>query len=626
MSSIAQAFRNLAISAEDASDHESIYEVSYEYLSKVKNYDDVKSFHNCMVSLINMDKYQQAHKLVQKVPEHIHSQFPVEKAYVYYKLGKSKLVAEVYQQRDQSDPLSDRALKHVYAQDCYRNGDNATALSLMHELIQSNSKIDSESDLGCNERAVLSQWKSMDASSRGQLSTESEPQNYDCLFNDSLILISENRLADALESLTRAESVCSSQNEHLPASDLLLELAPIKLSIAYIYQVQGRTDEARSLLAQLQDKDNADLMTQLISSNNYYALGPIGDTQLSMALRDLDYQAKISRLLQKLTKPQLHVLMKNKLLLQYHAHTLSKSALNLQNGAAGDLHRLYPGDYTILAYKVLHRLDITIADINDQATACAKKLYKHARSTSGEEKTATALLLVAANVVTRRFDQCVSVLEEIWEKDGLVPAVAGVLLSLLRSLSHHHNGVVPKAKEKESAFVDALVKKFVENGVSKCYQFAREVAFTLYQADNDSAGDIFLILHRENPNDELVAAALNGSSARLESIDKLRSTRDINELLDTSIASMIPPPPPKTPRKVAAAHVLKVHKSTRKPRFSAKREFVPASKFDAAELDEERWLPMRLRSYYKPTKKDKKKGGQQGAMEQPKDKKKRLKK
>lgn len=34
-------------------------------------------------------------------------------------------------------------------------------------------------------------------------------------------------------------------------------------------------------------------------------------------------------------------------------------------------------------------------------------------------------------------------------------------------------------------------------------------------------------------------------------------------------------------------------------------------------LDDERWLPLKLRSYYKPTKKDKKKtsGGHQGAVE-----------
>lgn len=57
----------------------------------------------------------------------------------------------------------------------------------------------------------------------------------------------------------------------------------------------------------------------------------------------------------------------------------------------------------------------------------------------------------------------------------------------------------------------------------------------------------------------------------------------------------------------------KITKKKKNPKFGPNKVL----KDEKLTLDEERWLPMKLRSYYKPTKKDKKKssGGQQGFTE-----------
>lgn len=631
MSSIAQAFKNLALSAEDASDHDSIYEVSYEYLSKVKNFNDVKSFHNCMVSLINMDKYQQAFKLVQKVPEDIHSQFPIEKAYVYYKLGRSDLLNDVYEQRDKSDLLADRALKHVFAQDCYRKGDSANALHLIHELITSNTEFDSNSDLGCNERAVLSQMRFMDKRQQSvPVSIESDNLNYDCLFNDALVKIAFNQLHDALQLLEKAQSICTIQNQDLEAADLLLELAPIKLTIAYAYQLQGRKDEAKALLDEFNGNETVDLMTKLITLNNYYSLETISEPNLSIALRDLDYQARTSKLQLKLTKPQLKILLKNKLLLQLHGNTISKTSKYLSNSFISEYQKLYPGDYTFYVYKVLNLLDISVTDINEgNAEQFARKLYQHSKNDLSEhEKLATILLLVTVNNILERYNQSIAVLEDHigTKSQALVPAFAGILLGLFEETSNNRSvseEAGTKIKSKQDGFIDTLVSHFKEHGVSKIYNFAREVAFKLYQRNDVRAEEVFSLLRQQDPEDKLVGAVLDRSNAQLDSIDSLKSVISVDELLATPISSMIPAPTVRKSRGTAAIASLKVHKKSRKPRFGAKKEYVNDDKFNAAGLDEERWLPMRLRSYYKPTKKDRKKGGQQGAIEQPKDKKKK---
>ena len=94
------------------------------------------------------------------------------------------------------------------------------------------------------------------------------------------------------------------------------------------------------------------------------------------------------------------------------------------------------------------------------------------------------------------------------------------------------------------------------------------------------------------------------SSADVESLLAV----DVDELVDSKKAR-------SKPVKVGKANVVKpASGSKKKAKFSAGKKLVANDKFDPLSLDKERWLPMSLRSYYKPTKKDKKKGGHQGAL------------
>ena len=67
-------------------------------------------------------------------------------------------------------------------------------------------------------------------------------------------------------------------------------------------------------------------------------------------------------------------------------------------------------------------------------------------------------------------------------------------------------------------------------------------------------------------------------------------------------------------KKSTSQKVEKINKKQRKPKFGPGKVIKPQ---ELLKLDEERWLPMKLRSYYKPKKSSKKKasGGHQGAVE-----------
>lgn len=147
--SVLEAFNNLNVaSARDISDHEAIFEISYKYLSQAMEFNHPLSFKNCIVALIKMDKYYKAVDLINKTNSGVVKQYPLEVAYVYYKVGDLDNVKSVYETASVggADDTLSRALKHVLAQALYQKGAVAESLKIYHELISAQT-IDSELDL-----------------------------------------------------------------------------------------------------------------------------------------------------------------------------------------------------------------------------------------------------------------------------------------------------------------------------------------------------------------------------------------------------------------------------------------------------------------------------------------------
>lgn len=153
------------------------------------------------------------------------------------------------------------------------------------------------------------------------------------------------------------------------------------------------------------------------------------------------------------------------------------------------------------------------------------------------------------------------------------------------------------------------------------YNFVKIIGFKLLILQNENSSKLFNLLNQINPDDELVSTVLNNSSnSNLSPISKLTSsTQPIDELLATSIETLIPIKEQQKPITKPKPSVNKVIKKNRKPKFSSTKVVKPDAEFNADSLDKERWLPMKVRSYYKPSKKELKKklGGHQGAVETP---------
>lgn len=630
-SSVIDAFKGLNVSsAQDLSDHEAIYEVSYHYLSKIKNFQDLEAFHNCLVSLINTDKYYKALHLINEVPADIHKEFPLEKAYVYYKTGKTGLLNEVYESTVSTPGLSDvllRALKHVKAQSSYQTGDVATALLLYHELIASNP-IDSPVDLACNERAILSQlvFKN-NASQAPTTSVTNEDESYDILFNNALIELAKGNFSGSLDLLSSALALCESQNMDSDPVDLALESSPIKLTIAYIYQVTGREEQALKSLENLDLADTADLMLQLIFKNNFSAIKPVSEN-VNYASRELNFHYNLHHLRLKLTDSQYKVLLKNHLLLSYQANTVSKTSTYLSNRFVKQFGEESKGDRTLLLYKVLLKLNITFEDLEDaeQNSSVSRKLLKYANSELEKNEVtdilvAASLLLVAANSNTGKYEQSLLVLERIvaLELASNSETLHGSVFKVLIELYELTNSA-KKLNELYSALIANLKSYSAEQLRSNegLYDFVLAVAVKLLTVNFDEESKELLQLLSSAKPSNVVSSLLNSSADGLLPVEELEADAEVEDLLNVDVEKLVYVPVVASTKKAVKQPEYKVKKKAHKPKFSKHKFFKPESDFDAEkDLDKERWLPYKLRSYYKPSKKElkKKSGGHQGAVE-----------
>ncbi|CUM52314.1 uncharacterized protein AC631_03863 [Debaryomyces fabryi] len=622
--SIVQAFKSLNVSsAHSVSEHETIYDVSYQYLSNIKEFNDLISFHNCLVALINLDRYHKALELIRQVPEDVHIEFVLEKAYIYYKTGNSRLLLDIYNSNDFSNnPILSRALKHILAQDYYRNGNNAKALELYVQLIQSNKEIDNSLDLSCNERAIIHQQNLMDSIDIPSLTNSSIEESYDLLFNDSLVHLSKGEYATALVLLNKAEQKCQDQSDLLH-EDVLLELAPIKLTIAYIYQFTNKTEEALKILKELELEPINDLIVKLILSNNHFSITGKNSDNLNFMHRELNYQYNLHHLQQKLTKPQYHVLVKNHLLLSFFSGSLSNKSSYLNSKSINQWLDDFPGDYTPVMYKVLIKLGIDINDISNSLNhkQISKKLFKFVSANNVDQQViAATLLLVFINSKQNRFDQSMIALEKIsnyqFDNEKVLPGLIGILIKLYEQLNLTKNleALFSRLVEHFTGTDQKLIKDDINY-----YDFVKIIGFKLLILQNESSSKLFSLLNKVNPDDELVSTVLNNSSpSNLSPISKLTSsTPSVDELLATSIETLIPIREQQKPITKLKPAVNKVTKKTRKPKFSSSKVVKPEAEFNPESLDKERWLPMKVRSYYKPSKKELKKklGGHQGAVE-----------
>ncbi|KAI3402492.2 SRP72 [Candida oxycetoniae] len=633
--SVTDAFAKLNVGASsNATEFEHIFKVSYEYLSKVKNFNDVDSFRNCLVSLANLDKYYKAEQLIAKIPQDLVEHLILEISYIFYKIGKNEQVFKLYDsykaKLDSSSSyltsstsstsqtplvfssMVQAGLSNVLVQTYYKMGDYSKALELNEKLLQVTNDLEEKTDLIINQKAIVSQ---LIFQTGGTTTIQSGPSkfpgdetNYDLLFNEALIELAKGDVFKSLDLLEKAFKVCTENN--IAEEDLNNEILPINLTMAYIHQSKGEDLKAKAILDTIDVEKIGDALLKMIVKSNLFAMDKLENPNL--VERRLNLQEAIHQLKQKITTLQYGTALKNSMLLRFASGTLSSSQLN----ASLLQQQQNDGQLINQAYTVLTRNDISYKNLQDPALykIIGKKLVRYIKQVEKEEdlKRAAVLLLVFVNSKLENFDQSLPFLEKLVEesmnKRALIkPGIVGTLINVYEKTQN-----INKLKN----LLKLLVEKFLQSPQDSFenadyYNSAKIIAMSNYGFSSDNSRELFQFLHKVNPDDNLINSVLSNTSKDLLSVEELVSRKPVEELLSINLDKLIPNK--KKPTKPIVKTRSKVIKKKQKPKFGKNRIIKPAGDFN---LDDERWLPMKMRSYYKPSKRDRKKlTGHQGAME-----------
>ncbi|KAG7194931.1 Signal recognition particle core component [Scheffersomyces spartinae] len=636
--SISQAFKALQLNkAESSSEHENIFEVSYEYLSKIKNYNDVKAFQNCLVALINLDKYNKAYELIQKIPEtSVEAELVLEIAYVLYKVGKSDQLLDLVNKHQ--DAVSDGyylfGIKNILAQNYYKIGKYQQSLQLVQECIRESGVADN-TDFAVNERAVISQINFQHSTVVSNASTDLDSQNYDLLFNESLIELSKNNKQKALELLNKAEQLCLEQNMGADKEDFLSELLPIRLNINYIKQrqgdlvgaIEGLNEEYSNIGSISDDFLKLILKLNLYSCQQEQQAGAGKKFQESnLVFRDLQLQQVLNKMNQKLTKFQYHVLMKNNLLAKYLDGTLG-STLTSSSFIKAYLES-FPEDLTAMVYGLLSELNITATDLQDKSKRFElKRKLQAAAATAADTKKQFALYILSDYIYknldtdspsgawpSKQLSKIIQHGLEDGDSNQLIPSVVGCYMSLKEGDLNY---------EEKEKIVQSLKDRIITANSQELasdpnlLMLYKELGFQLIQGVHargegsssttiEYGKQILEALAKAIPGDKFISAFNSNDVSQLIDVDQLQANETIEELVEEGMQGF---------QKYIIQRKSPIHKlrsRKRKPKFSANK--IIKSPEDLT-LDPERWLPMKVRSYYKPTKKDRLKASHQGAVE-----------
>ncbi|MGH0156312.1 UNVERIFIED_CONTAM: hypothetical protein FKN15_038729 [Acipenser sinensis] len=210
--------------------------------------DDVTALNCKVVCLIQNGNFKEALNVI-----HTHNKvfgsdvIAFEKAYCEYRLNRVenalKTIESTSQQTDK--------LKELYGQVLYRLERYEECLAVYRDLIR-NSQDDYEEERKTNLSAVvaaLSAWEQASPEDLGLPET-----SYELCYNSACTLIGQGRLPEAMKKLQEAEELCRqslSEDSDITEEDIDAELAVIHSQMAYVMQLQGRTEDALQLYNQV---------------------------------------------------------------------------------------------------------------------------------------------------------------------------------------------------------------------------------------------------------------------------------------------------------------------------------------------------------------------------------------
>uniref|UniRef100_A0A8C7ICQ8 Signal recognition particle subunit SRP72 n=1 Tax=Oncorhynchus kisutch TaxID=8019 RepID=A0A8C7ICQ8_ONCKI len=534
--------------------------------------EDVTALHCKIVCLVQNCSFKEALNVMNTYSKVLGSELIVfEKAYCEYRLNRVesalKTIESVSEQTDK--------LKELYGQVLYRMERYDECKAVYTDLIR-NSQDEYEEERKTNLSAVVAAMSTWEKASPDDLGLSET--TYELSYNAACTLIGRGQLTEALNKLQEAEELCRvffSEDSDITEEDVESELAVIHSQMAYIMQLQGRTEEALQLYNQVIKLKPSDVGLLAVTANNIITINKdqnVFDSKKKVKLTNADGVEY------KLAKKQLQAIEFNKALLAMYtnqADQCRKLTSGLQSQNPGHPRPVLIQVAQLCREKQHSKAIELLQRFSDQ----------HPDSASGIKLTMAQLYLTQGHV-TKACDILRSI-EDFKHKQGMISA-------LVSMYSHEED-------------IDSAIDVFSQ-------------AIQYYQSEQPGSS-VHLALVREAADFKLKYGRKKEAISDLEQLWK-QNTNDIHTLAQLiSAYSLVD----QDKAKSLSKHLPSPERDLNISEWDGESLFfsclclgkLPKNYDPTANPDPERWLPMRERTYYRGRKKGKKKEqvgkGTQGA-------------
>lgn len=189
-----------------------------------------------------------------------------ERAYCYYRANKHQEALRIL------DKLQDLDLrtKELKAQIFYRLEDFNEAAVLYRDLVK-NSNDDYEDERHTNLSAVMVYLNTEDTKDRIE---DLRDNTYELCYNKACLLIAHGQYFEAEKKLRQCEKLCREMLEEEESSEeeIDIELALIRIQLAFVYQKLGRIKEAQQLYTANLKLKLEDAALMAVASNNVVSI------------------------------------------------------------------------------------------------------------------------------------------------------------------------------------------------------------------------------------------------------------------------------------------------------------------------------------------------------------------
>uniref|UniRef100_A0A672GW73 Signal recognition particle subunit SRP72 n=1 Tax=Salarias fasciatus TaxID=181472 RepID=A0A672GW73_SALFA len=533
------------------------------------NREDVTALHCKIVCLVQNGSFKEALNVMNTHSKVLGSEVVFEKAYCEYRLNRVESSLKTIEgAAEQTDKL-----KELYGQrydECK---------SVYTDLIR-NSQDEYEEERKTNLGAVVA--------AMSVLLLHLSSSTYELCYNAACSLIGQGQLTEALNKLRQAEELCRvslAEDSDVTEEDIESELAVIHSQMAYIMQLQGRTDEALQLYNQVIKLKPSDVGLLAVTANNIITINKdqnVFDSKKKVKLTNAEGVEY------KLAKKQLQAIDFNKALLAMYtnqAEQCRKLSSSLQSQNPRHPLPVLIQVAQLSREKQHSRAVELLQQFSDQNPDKA----------SGIKLTMAQLYLVQACDVLRS-------IEEFKHKSGMVSALVTMYsheedidsaIDVFKQAIEHY-----QSEQPGSAAHLALVREAANFKLK--YGRKKEAISDLEQLWKQNTNDVHTLAQLISAYSLVDTDKAKALSRHLPSADTMSFNVDVDELENSHGATYVRKKAAKVPQKVNC--------------FQSK---LPKNYDPKAAPDPERWLPMRERSYYRGKKKGKKKEqigkGTQGA-------------